>query len=519
MYEHVPVRRILENIRHIYDLYRRSPPSLGGSKGERDARMLFLRGLINNLRNERSRPSPRVLMELTRHVPLATGGAFKLIGYRLEKIRELDFLLNGHRTRIVESYPFYRDREVDLPGTFSERPTFERNAFVSELVLRWQRQIPIRALQGPDWQRDGTFHVQIGVEESLALSGMPPGSVVSVEPLSPAEQANPDVKGMYCLQFGNGYRCSRCMVSGNKLVLLPHNGAYTGPYEFLYPRDVRIAGRVRGFAVNLPLRQMRWPEGPRHHSSGGLALPWEQLSFDELLRSERMRFGLTESDLDRANEIFEALLGVTISRRTLRRYERGRDGLPHTGVLLALTVFHAVRFRDVLGALRLWKDEADRYSLTTWLKAQSLEDLPSMLRTANVPQPYDSWQIFLSEWGEWPALLSVALPRMEQLQHRLLRIGRNDVFNGLFPLIRPGAVALLEELEHLPISAGDNKKQDWDRPMYAIRHNRDVLCGYIENDGKRLTLIPHPRSSARRISFLHHQITVAGRFAAVASPF
>ena len=258
---------------------------------------------------------------------------------------------------------------------------------------------------------------------------------------------------------------------------------------------------------------------PRPYTSGPLLLPWEQSSFHDLLRAERMRFGLTESHLDRANEVFDSLLGVTISRRTLRRYERGTDGLPHTNVLLALTVFHAARFRDVLGSLHLWKDEADRYSLATPApKTQALDDLPSMLRSANVPQPYDTWKVLLSEWGEWPALLSMALPRMEQLQHRLLRIRSNDVFNGLSPLICPGAVALLEELEHLPISQGDNKKQDWDRPIYAIRHNRDVLCGYVENDGKRLTLIPHPGSSARRISFLHHQITVAGRFAAIVSP-
>ena len=146
MYEHVPVQRIVDNIRHIYDLYRHGPPSLGDSVDDQAARMQFLRGLVNNLRNERSRPSPRVLMELTRRVPLATGGVFRLVGYRLEKMRELDFLLNGHRTRIVESYPFYRDREIDLPGTLSEQAAFERSAFVSELVLRWQRQVPIRVL-------------------------------------------------------------------------------------------------------------------------------------------------------------------------------------------------------------------------------------------------------------------------------------------------------------------------------------------------------------------------------------
>jgi hypothetical protein len=518
MYEHVPVQRIVENIWHIYDLYRHAPPSQTGSVDEKAARMLFLRGLINNLRNERSRPSSRVLMELTQRVSLATGGAFKLVGYRLEKMRELDFLLNGHRTRLVESYPFYRDRGIDLPAALSERAAFERSAFVSELVQRWQRQIPIRVLHERDWRRDRTFHVQIGAEDGVALSGMPPGAVASVEPISSAERASPDADAMYCIQFRNGYRCSRCVIEGNKLILLPDNGTYVGPYEFLYPQEARITGRVRGFAVSLPPQQIRWPEIPRSSTSGPLVLPWEHSSFHDLLRAKRMRFGLTGGDLDRANEIFDSVLGVTISRRTLRRYEGGSDGMPHTNLLLALTLFHAARFCDVLESLRLWKDETARYSLTTWLRAKALSDLPSMLRAATVPEPYDRWKVVLSEWGEWPSLLSMAFPRMEQLQHRLLRINRNDIFNGLDPLIRPGAVALLEELEQPPNSQGDSKKQAWERPIYAIRYKSDVLCGYVENDGKRLTLIPHPKSSARRVSFLHHQIIVAGRFMAIASP-
>jgi hypothetical protein len=90
MYEHVPVHRIVENLQHIYNLYRHPSRSSRDSENEREARTLLLRGLINNLRNERTRPSPRTFMELSRRLPLSTGGAFKLVGYRLEKLRELD---------------------------------------------------------------------------------------------------------------------------------------------------------------------------------------------------------------------------------------------------------------------------------------------------------------------------------------------------------------------------------------------------------------------------------------------
>ena len=162
------------------------------------------------------------------------------------------------------------------------------------------------------------------MEDSLALSGIPPGSILPVRPVSVQERQNPDPNAIYCLQFGNGYRCCRCTVVLGRLILLPHNGRYAGPYEFIYPQEVRIAGRTRGFAVSLPPQHKRWPETPPARTSAPLVLPWEQPSFHDLLRTKRMRFGLTEEDLDRANGSFESLLGTAISRRTLRRYERER---------------------------------------------------------------------------------------------------------------------------------------------------------------------------------------------------
>jgi hypothetical protein len=60
---------------------------------------------------------------------------------RLVKVK-VEFLLNGERTRLVESYPFNRDRAVDLPGTLGEYGSFQRNAFLSELVVGWQQGVP-----------------------------------------------------------------------------------------------------------------------------------------------------------------------------------------------------------------------------------------------------------------------------------------------------------------------------------------------------------------------------------------
>jgi hypothetical protein len=168
MYQPVSPREVVEGVEHIYGLCQNLAASADERTGAQYARMLFLRRLINNLKHERSGLSPRILAELSRHVPLSIGGSFRLVGYQLDAMREADFLLNGHRTRIIESYPFHLDREIDLPRMLSERDVLERNAFISEVVPDWQKGLPIRVTHKPAWHRRGIFYVQLGTEDNAS---------------------------------------------------------------------------------------------------------------------------------------------------------------------------------------------------------------------------------------------------------------------------------------------------------------------------------------------------------------
>jgi hypothetical protein len=518
VYDYLPPERVAEYVWHIYGLDRNAV-NTDESAEMRGARLRFLRSLINNLQHEQSRLTPRLLAELSRYIPLTIGGSFDLLGYQLDGMGEIDFLLNGHRTRIIESYPFYRDREVDIPFELSERGTPQRTAFVSEFVLRWQSSVRIRAIAGPGWQRNGMFYVQIGIEDNLALSGLAPGAFVSVEPVSREELLRPRPNSVYLLQFGGGYLCCSCAVSRGKLILLPRSGRYAGPYEFLYPQEIRIVGRARGFAVRLPPLQPIAREMHSSRVSAPLTLPWEQPSLGALFRTKRLRFGVTERALDPANEVLRSRLGTGLSRRTLRRYEGRTNITPHTGTMLALTLFHAARISDVLRLLGLWHADSNRHSLETWQSAHSLKDLPPDDPAALTPSPSSRWNAILEEWGEWPTLLSVAIPRVQPMQYQLLHIHQIGLFNGLDPLIQPGAIASLEELDRIPDMQSDLAQRNWDRPIYAIRHGQNILCGYLASDGEHVALVPHPRSSARRLSFLRNQVTVVGRFTGLASSF
>ena len=518
MYEHVPVRRVIDEVSHIYRLYRDSGISASEDLERQQARLFFLRSLINNLKHERSRPSARALIELSKHTQLAIGGSFRLLGYKLDELRQADRVLNGHRTRIIESYPFHRDRGIDLPHVLSATDALDRSVFVSDAVVRWQRDLPIRVLQGSSWQRKGTFYVQLGTEDHQALSGLPPGAILLIEPVSIKEHVEPEPQVIYCLQFGNGYRCAGCSVTKGKLVLSALDYSYGGRYEYLYPGEVRIVGRARGFATSLPTFTSKIRDIPRTRSSAPMLLPWEQPNLSSLLRTKRWRFGLNEETLHRANPILESVVGTGLSPRTLRRYEHDTPSIPHANALLALTLFHSARISDVLRLLGFEKDEPSQFSLITWLEANRLDELPGKGILATIPEPRNRWYKLLEEWGEWPALLSMAIPRMAQLQHRLLRIRSHATFGGLDPILRPGTIVFIEERRNWPDTQADRRVSGWDRPIYAIRHRQEVLCGYLDSDDRHIALIPHPRSLARRVSFLRHQVEMVGKVIAVASP-
>src|ERR1700728_1359032 len=96
----------------------------------------------------------------------------------------IERLLNGDRTRFVEAYPFHRDRPVDLPSVLGRNDAFQGTAFLSDLVPRWQEQVPIRSISGPHWQKSGFIYAQLGTSDTRAMPRIPPGAHIAIQPIS-----------------------------------------------------------------------------------------------------------------------------------------------------------------------------------------------------------------------------------------------------------------------------------------------------------------------------------------------
>src|SRR6202022_466287 len=160
-----------------------------------------------------------------------------------------------------------------------------------------------------------------------------------------------------------------CAISNGKLTLIAQERDDAGPYDFLYPQQVRIVGGIGMFAPQLPLNMQNLFSPYRPDNGAPLILPWEQRSLHELFAAKGKRFSITEKSQTVAREVIEAALHTNISGRTLRRYQHETDTVPRTSTLLGLTLLHAARFTDVLKSLNFWRDESNHYSLETLLGA------------------------------------------------------------------------------------------------------------------------------------------------------
>ena len=516
VYDPVSAHRKADMLSHLLLLARSRHQTAG--LGRRDVRDTLNPDLITNIRRFGYTPSPRQLHEISQHLSLTIGGAFKLFGYSLEGLRNLDFVLNGTRTRLIDTYPFYSDRPVDLPEVLGDQATFRETVFLTDIVRSWRRGVPIRSIRGPNWKRQRLLHAQLGTIDGMALPAIPPGSIIAIAEIAQNEQQKPDPNRYYFLQHHTGYCCCRCIVNQGRLLLITDGQKVDTPLEFLYPGQVRIIGRVISFATRLPVSEPQLLVHRMFQSKAPLVLPCEHLSLGPLLSAEKRRFGFTEEHFNQIGDELEEQLGVRVSPRTLRRYESDGKTMPRTSVLLALAAVYSLRFSDVLKLLKLWRPEVHQYSLATLMGVKSLNELPSSYDPPPAPIPVPQWQELLEEWGEWPTLLSMTFPRLADRRHRLLRLIPSRQFPGLNPMIRPGSFAVLEERDISPPRNGSGGRDLWSRPVYVVGFQDKTIFGYLEGSDSHLALEAHPLAGIPRLRFHRNRVQILGRVIAVASP-
>lgn len=516
LYRPVPRDEILDALVHIRDLHRKTKLLNEREFRAHERREAAIRDLLSNLPRVSEHPTLKTLLEVADICSLTLEGAHRLFGYDLSAIREYDLRLNGRRTHIFESYPFERDLLIDLPSQLAPHEAFRADALLRDLVSRWQRDLPIRTLEEEGWHKPGAFYVHVGAEDSLG-SSIPPGAMALVEPVGKGEHPNP--KYIYLLQFGNGYRCSHCVVTRGKLTLFSAEKIYRGREEFAYPGAVRIAGRIRMFAVNLPVPEnpSRWSLPPCRPCAD-LILPWEHGTRDRLLATEHKRFKRTKEEELFVREFLTQELSAKLSGRSERRYRRPTSSAPHVNVLIHLTLAHLARYTDTLRASDSWLSDKGKFSLETVLNSNSLDEAQALHRKAHLPIPSEVWEARRKEFPEWPPLLSMTFPQLRLWDERMMRLTQGSGISDLAPSIGPGSWMLLEKLAAIPDLRRDVRKSGWSRPIYAVRRGLETVLGYLERDGNQHVLLSDSSGGDQNATVRADELSQLHRVAGIAVP-
>jgi hypothetical protein len=515
-----PVTRgeIADALVHIRDLYRQIKPSDEREYRACERREVGIKDLLSNLPRTKEHPTLGTVDEVADMTRLTIDGAHRLFGYDLARIREYDLRLNGGRTHIVESYAFARDRLIDLPLEFALEEISGFSGMLGDMVAQWQTNIPIRILEEAGWLQPGTFLVHIGTEDSLG-SSLPPGSLALVESIDDDEKSHPSPRGIYLLQFGNGYRCSRCVVSRGKLQLLTSERMYLGLQSFDYPGAVRIAGRVRVFALKLPLPEYSSRYSfPLCRNCADLILPMEQRTRNALFATEHKRFRRTKDEKQLVREVFRAVLGSSPSGRTERRYRGFTPSEPHVDSLIYFTVTNFARYTDSLRAGGSLITDTGRFSLETLLNARQWADVLAATPAVRLPQPVRAWDVYRKELVEWVPLLSLKFPELSLWSDRALRLANGSAIQGLDPAISPGTWMFLEKDSAAPNIQSELRKAGWSRPIYVLRRGLETVFGYLERDGDGYALLSSAYGPGSMITFGKSELNDLRRVGCVLVP-
>jgi hypothetical protein len=503
VYKRVPRNQIADTLLHLRSLFRKLKPASDRESRAQERREIVVRNLLSNLSRMKEHPTLHTVKEIADVFALTLDGAHRIFGYDLEGVREYDSLLNGARTRIIESYPFNRDRLIDLPLELGSPEAFLKNAVLRELVSDWQTKVPIRVLE--EEAREGAFYIQVGTEDSLG-GGLPPGAIALVEPISAEESRQPYPNRMYLLQSGNGYRCSRCVVKWNKLLLIGSVNS-NAPNQFLYPADIRIVGRIRMFALALPVPEYTSLYSlPKSLRKASLVLPWEHASMDRLFATKHQRFQRTETELAGVHGVLEDIFHSRISGRTERRYRHATPSQPHVDILMQLAISNIARYTDSVGGRRLLLSDRGRFSLDTLLNARHLEDLAEPFLSARVPMPIDRWRDLRKQFVEWPLLLSLRFPQLKLQDDQIVRLGETCTISDVEPEVGPGSLLYLNEVAAVPDSNSEMKKSAWGRPIYVLRRGAEIFCGHLQRDGTRYALLWKNKEGVNFIRFSKNEL-------------
>lgn len=458
----------------------------------------------------------------------ASGWSFEAVCREIEvdfaQLPRLQGSLGRDRTWVDRSGQSFSG-SLTLPADIDSEPgaRHRRASLLGNLVPGWHRY------RHPRLFADGRYlTAQIGRRDNLAYPRLPSGAAVLVDP---RRQMLRDDAHYYVVEHPNGVSCARASLHAGELSLLSEDRDRYPRLDFAVS-EVRLVGRAVAFAGRVDRL-----EPPAPVNLGDLidvrrplltANRTQEMSSPALLRDLWARRGLSFRQFERKARMLRRLTGATGTSDRGRRFSIGRgymhdllqadassDSVPRLETLFALS---AIFLKEPATLLRGYGVPIERTPSDS--EQTDVESSPVHGRLAELASHPLGVALRAQGWDlTWLLDLKARVATRERVFHL------PEPGSHISSLLLPDAFVVVNPRQRRILTAVGGRPvetlRDWERPLYLLhtdsRHG--YVCGYIEQQGDRLHVIPHPDAPSQRVRTYRQpdQAVVLGRISHVAT--
>ncbi|HWQ55931.1 MAG TPA: helix-turn-helix transcriptional regulator [Bryobacteraceae bacterium] len=154
----------------------------------------------------------------------------------------------------THALPFSADGfgEVQVPLSLDPGIDLKKTTYLSRLIQRWGR-LPLALLNGLDLKNHR--YAFIGSEDWSMHPLILPSSLILIDEtrrkIATTGWTNEFDRPIYFFEHRDGYVCSWCTLTEDRLILLPHPSSPCSPEVYTFPSEIDVIGQVTGVAMLL----------------------------------------------------------------------------------------------------------------------------------------------------------------------------------------------------------------------------------------------------------------------------
>jgi len=465
-------------------------------------------------------PSLHQLLALSRISNYCFRDWLRVFGFHLDDIGHLQASLPSKRTMILDSsledleswVPWFRNKPGNLPA-----PGI---APIGRLLESAPHQ-RIRSL--PQTRTIDFVYARIGSEDAFAFPDLLPGSIVRAnarlaKSMLPASEKKTEC--LFLIEHAKGYNCCRLRAVGKHRILPLSTQLPYAQVELEIPTEARVIG-----VLDLEIRPLLKPEQAvvpkdlaKHWRPSTLG--WQEPRLSQLLRSARLRLGLSLREASAMSRRVAAELGdeqYFAAPGSLSDYEALDTSPRHIHKVITLCAVYGLHFSTFLRSVGLNAEEAGRHPIPDNLVPRKRPVAP---RGAENHGPVDSGFLeqLLRRSEHAPTFLRGCLRGWSGLRTSSL----NDFFwvggdqNPAHPLLANGLIVLVNR--HRKRALYFRSRPLWQQPLYVLlKRDGTYRCGCCSLEDSTLVIHPclpnHERPEHLRN---HDDAEVVGQIVAIA---